>query len=132
VKWTLTLVLFAATCAAQTPSVSCYDVRVLQKTMCTYADGSGVMYDVTDTTSAATEYAPEAWARMKDRVDAEAKAELERREKMAKEMQAETDAEIAKIRADAERDRAALDIHSRKKCQKAGFYWTAGLCTAKH
>jgi hypothetical protein len=122
-KWIL--FLFSVTAYGQA-AVSCYDVRILEKTMCTYADGTGTMYDASDFSSSLTEYKdPAAWTRMMSLVDAEAKKKLEKREAMLRAAQAETAAAMEK----EHRFSRAATITKKKTCIAEGFTWVKGSCS---
>lgn len=126
-----TLVLLMACGAYAQAGISCYAVPVLNKSMCTNSDGTGVMVDLSATSSAATTYPnPADWQHMKDLVAKNEKAELARLDAHARAMQTKTDADIAAIEAKGARDRTAMDIHSKKKCAVSGFTWSHGLCYA--
>jgi hypothetical protein len=108
------LVGASMTASAQTTDVSCYEVPVLSKTMCTLADGSGVMTDHPSGNYSEHHYTADAWTRMKAAVSAEEKRIVDEREAEAK---------ARKIADDAEW--RAMSIKDEKSCKTAGFVWIA-------
>ena len=100
------------TASAQTAGVSCYEVQVLSKTMCTFADGSGMMTDHSTGYYSEHRYSADAWSRMKTAVSTEEKRIVDEREAEAKARKSADDTEWR-----------AMSMKSEKSCKAAGFVW---------
>ena len=108
------LVGASVTASSQATDVSCYEVPVLDKTMCTLADGSGVMTDHPPGNYSEHRYTADAWSHMKVAVFAEEKRIVDEREAEAK---------ARKIADDTEW--RAKGIKEEKSCKTSGFVWVA-------
>lgn len=104
----------AMTTAAQTDDVSCHEVELLAKTMCTYADGTGLMVDHPTGNYSEHRYAADAWSHMQVLVAAEEKRILDERE-----------AEDKARKAADEVEWRAREIKKEKSCEASGFVWFA-------
>jgi hypothetical protein len=100
--------------AAQGDGVSCHEVKLLAKTMCTYADGTGLMIDHPTGYYSEHRYAVDAWSRMQVLVAAEEKHILDERE-----------AEDKARKATDEIEWRAHGIKEEKSCKASGFVWFA-------
>jgi hypothetical protein len=121
--------LFIAT-GVQAQEVSCVHLHYRDTTLCTLADGTGVLTDFDDGGGfRESRYDAGHWQPMLTKLVMEDTAKLQARlaQLAAVEEQSRKDSEAFNTRLALERK--AMDIRQRKACVAAGFVWRNRICS---